>query len=241
MAFGDGKPEQIPTRPRSVYDNTGAGDAVLAMLTAARLAGADWPDTARLTNIAGGLEVEKFGCVPLSRDEIIADLRLLSGESLGKIRTISDLVPELELRKSRGESIVFTNGCFDILHAGHVRYLEQCRLHGHVLVIGLNSDVSVRAQNKDANRPIIPAEQRAQVLAAMQAVDYIVVFDEPTPAEVIKALNPDVLVKGADWADKGVIGRDHVEANGGQVVLLPLLDGLSTTAIIERIRETALT
>lgn len=237
VVFRDMEPELIPTRPRAVYDNTGAGDAVLAMLTASRLVNADWPDAARLTNIAGGLEVEKFGCVPLSRDEIIADLRLLSGESLGKVRTMADLVPELQLRRSRGETVVFTNGCFDILHAGHVRYLEQCRLQGHVLVIGLNSDASVRAQNKDANRPINPAEQRAQVLAAMQAVDYIVVFDEPTPARVIEALSPDVLVKGRDWAEKGVVGREHVEARGGQVVLLPLLEGWSTTAIIQRIRE----
>lgn len=232
-------PVHIPTRPRAVYDNTGAGDAVLAMLAAGIVAGADWEEAARLTNVAGGLEVEKFGCVPITKDEVIADLRLASGASAGKIRTTEELVPELALRRSRRETVVFTNGCYDIIHAGHVRFLEQCRSLGSIVVVGLNSDASVRSQNKGGDRPIVGEEHRAQVLAALQSVDYVVLFDEPTPLQLIERLAPDVLVKGEDWKDKGVVGREFVESRGGKVVLLPLVDGLSTTCIIERIRSGA--
>jgi D-beta-D-heptose 7-phosphate kinase / D-beta-D-heptose 1-phosphate adenosyltransferase len=232
-----GKPSvHIPTRPRAVYDNTGAGDAVLAMLAAAIVSGANWEEAARLTNIAGGLEVEKFGCVPINRDEVIADLRLASGAGAGKIRTADELASELTLRRSRRESVVFTNGCYDILHAGHVRFLEQCRALGQIVVVGLNSDASVRSQNKGQDRPIVAQEYRAEVMAALQSVDYVVLFDEPTPQQLIEKLVPDVLVKGEDWKDKGVVGREFVEARGGKVVLLPLVDGLSTTHIINRIR-----
>lgn len=239
LARRDRPPVHVPTRPRAVYDNTGAGDAVLAMLAAAIVAGATWEEAAALTNVAGGLEVEKFGCVPISRDEVIADLRLASGAGAGKIRTVDELLGELALRRSRRETIVFTNGCFDILHAGHVYFLEQCRALGHVVVVGLNSDASVRAQNKSGDRPIVPQEHRGAVLAALQSVDYVVFFDEPTPQQLIEKVKPDVLVKGEDWKDKGVVGREFVEARGGRVVLLPLMDGLSTTSLIERIRAGA--
>ncbi|HOA75833.1 MAG TPA: D-glycero-beta-D-manno-heptose 1-phosphate adenylyltransferase [Phycisphaerae bacterium] len=231
-------PQLIPTRPRSVYDNTGAGDAVLAMLAAARACGADWEEAARLTNVAGGLEVEKFGCVPITRDEVLAELRLAGAPGETKIRSLNDLAAELSLRKSRGQTVVFTNGCYDIVHAGHVRFLNQCRALGNVVVVGVNSDASVRQQGKGSDRPIVPQDQRAEVIAALQSVDYVVIFDEPTPAKVIERLSPDVLVKGEDWTHKGVVGREHVEANGGRVVLLPLLEGVSTTAIVNRIRGT---
>lgn len=133
--------------------------------------------------------------------------------------------------------MVFTNGCFDILHAGHVRYLEACKEFGDILVVGLNSDASVKAQGKGEDRPIIPQRQRAELLAALQAVDYVVVFDEPTPERLIALLTPDVLVKGQDWASRGVVGSDVVIAKGGRVVLMPMTPGLSTTAIIRRIRS----
>jgi D-beta-D-heptose 7-phosphate kinase/D-beta-D-heptose 1-phosphate adenosyltransferase len=236
LAVRGSTPLLVQTRPRSVYDNTGAGDAVLAMLASARISGASWEEAARLTNVAGGLEVEKFGCVPITRDEVLADLRLAGAPGDSKIRTLSEVAAELALRKSRGQTVVFTNGCYDILHAGHVRFLSECRSLGNVVVVGVNSDASVRAQNKGANRPIVPQDQRAEVVAALQSVDYVVVFDEPTPAQVVERLSPDVLVKGEDWAQKGVVGREHVEANGGRVVLLPLLEGISTTRIVERIR-----
>jgi D-beta-D-heptose 7-phosphate kinase/D-beta-D-heptose 1-phosphate adenosyltransferase len=229
--------QHIPTRPRSVYDNTGAGDAVLAMLAAAIVSGADWEQAARLTNIAGGLEVEKFGCIPIGRDEVIADLRLSRGSSAGKIRDADELLAELSLCRSRGQTIVFTNGCFDLMHAGHVRFLERCREQGHVLVVALNSDRSVRSLNKGEERPIIPQQYRAEMMAALQCVDYVTIFDDPTPQKLIEKLNPDILVKGQDWSEKGVVGREYVEANGGRVILLPLVEGVSTTMIVERIRS----
>jgi len=229
----------IPTRPRAVYDNTGAGDAVLAMLAAAVVAGATWEEAARLTNVAGGLEVEKFGCVPITREEVIADLRLSSRAGTGKIRTADELTSELSLRRSRGETVVFTNGCYDLLHAGHVRFLEQCKALGNIVVVGLNSDASVRAQNKAKDRPIVPQEYRAEVIAALQTVDYVVLFDEPTPLSLIEKIRPEVLVKGEDWRDRGVVGREFVESRGGKVVLLPLVEDLSTTNLIERIRAGA--
>ena len=131
--------------------------------------------------------------------------------------------------------IVFTNGVFDILHPGHLRYLQQARAFGDVLMVGLNSDASVR-RNKGPQRPINPQEERAEVLEALDCVDAVVMFDEDTPAEIIGAIQPDVLVKGADWGENAIVGRDTVEARGGRVVRIPVEPGFSTTAIIERIR-----
>ncbi len=229
----------VPTRPRSVYDNTGAGDAVLAMLAAAVSAGASLDDAVRLANVAGGLEVEKFGCVPITREEVLAELRLSRDRRQGKQRSLEELVGELRLRRDRGETIVFTNGCYDILHAGHVDFLQRCRELGSVLVVGLNADASVRAQHKAVGRPFNGERARARVLGALECVDYVILFDEPTPAKLIEQVRPDVLVKGEDWAAKGVVGREFVEAHGGRVVLLPLVEGYSSTALIARIQQGA--
>lgn len=231
--------KHIPTVPRTVYDNTGAGDAVLAMLAAAVAAGADMESATRLANIAGGLEVEKFGCVPISVEEILAELRLGERRRSGVVRTVDELVAELSLRRDRGETIAFTNGCFDILHAGHVGFLQRAREEATLLVVGLNSDASVRAQGKGADRPVNPFADRAAVVGALQCVDYVVGFDEATPENLIRRIRPDVLVKGEDWAERGVVGREFVESTGGRVVLLPLLEGRSTTRILERIRSGA--
>jgi D-beta-D-heptose 7-phosphate kinase/D-beta-D-heptose 1-phosphate adenosyltransferase len=137
--------------------------------------------------------------------------------------------------RSRGK-IVFTNGVFDLLHPGHVRYLQQARALGDALIVGVNSDRSVRA-NKGHGRPITPADERAEILAALACVDAVVVFDEETPHETIAALQPDVLVKGADWAADAIVGRDIVEARGGRVVRVPVEEGYSTTRLLERIRD----
>jgi D-beta-D-heptose 7-phosphate kinase/D-beta-D-heptose 1-phosphate adenosyltransferase len=153
-----------------------------------------------------------------------------------KVRSFDSLLADLRRHRALDETIVFTNGCFDVLHAGHVEYLEFAGRQGDVLVIGLNTDASVR-RNKGPNRPICGETQRARVLAALEAVDYIVLFDEPTPQRLIEAVRPDVLVKGEDWRYKGVVGREFVEAHGGRVVLAPLVKGLSTTALVERIRR----
>lgn len=137
--------------------------------------------------------------------------------------------------EGRGERVVFTNGCFDILHVGHTRLLRQASEHGEVLVVGLNSDGSV-GRLKGTSRPVVPEDQRAEMLAALWAVDYVVIFEEDEPKSLIEELMPDVLVKGADWADY-VSGRDIVEANGGEVVLLDLVDGVSTTGLLKRASE----
>jgi rfaE bifunctional protein nucleotidyltransferase chain/domain len=132
--------------------------------------------------------------------------------------------------------IVFTNGVFDILHPGHLRYLQQARALGDVLIIGLNSDASVR-RNKGPERPINPEAERAEVLEALECVDAVVLFDDDTPAEIIRAIQPDVLVKGADWAENAIVGRDIVEARGGRVVRIPVEQGFSTTSIIDKVRS----
>ena len=139
-------------------------------------------------------------------------------------------------RRARGDTIVFTNGVFDLLHPGHLRYLRRARGLGDALIVGVNSDRSVRA-NKGPARPITPEAERAEVLAALSCVDAAVIFDEDTPWELIAALQPDVLVKGADWAEDAIVGRDIVEARGGRVIRIPVEHGHATTAIIERIRR----
>ena len=231
----DGTVRRYPTQPRAVYDNTGAGDAVLAMVAAAVAAGAELEQAVPLANLAGGLEVSKFGCVPITRDEVIHELR--SGhDARGKTRRVAELVAELDARRARGETVVFTNGCFDLLHPGHVELLEEAKSFGSILVVGLNSDASVRAQDKGGDRPIRQEADRARMLGGLESVDYVVLFDEPDPGRLIEKIAPDILVKGFDWADKGVVGREFVEARGGRVELVELVEGFSTTGELERIR-----
>ena len=150
--------------------------------------------------------------------------------------SIPEAVTFVESRRRLGQRIVFTNGVFDLLHPGHVRYLQAARREGDVLIVGINSDRSVRS-NKGPSRPIMPEHERAEVLEALACVDAVVVFDEETPAVIIEALLPDVLVKGADWARDAIVGRDTVEARGGKVVRMPIESGWSTSAIIERARS----
>ena len=142
--------------------------------------------------------------------------------------------------RSLGRAIVFTNGVFDILHPGHVRYLKAARSLGDLLIVGVNSDRSARAQGKAPDRPINPEAERAEVLAALASVDAVVVFDEDTPHEIIKAIQPDILVKGADWGENAIVGRDIVEARGGKVIRVALAEGYSTTRILERVRQAGL-
>lgn len=232
-----GAARHFPTKPRAVYDNTGAGDAVLAMMAMALAADANLDQAVPLANIAGGLEVSKFGCVPISRDEVLQDLRAARDAGRGKLRNIEELVPEITARRQRGETVVFTNGCFDLLHPGHVELLERARGLGSLLVVGLNSDASVRAQNKAPDRPIRDQSARARMLGALEAVDYVVIFDEPTPARLIERVTPDILAKGADWSSKGIVGREFVEARGGRVVAIELVEGFGVTGELDRIRR----
>jgi D-beta-D-heptose 7-phosphate kinase/D-beta-D-heptose 1-phosphate adenosyltransferase len=231
----DGSVEHFTTRPRAVYDNTGAGDAVLAMVAVAVAAGARLEQAVPLANLAGGLEVSKFGCVPITRDEIVNELRH-GHNGRGKTRGAAELVAELNARRARGETVVFTNGCFDLLHPGHVALLEEAKSLGSLLVVGLNSDASVRTLNKSDDRPVRRQEDRARMLGALEAVDYVVLFDEPDPGRLIEQIAPDVLVKGSDWAGQGVVGQEFVESRGGRVHLIDLVEGYSTTGELERIR-----
>lgn len=154
-----------------------------------------------------------------------------------KIKTIDDLLQTVTPRRLAGATLVFTNGCFDLLHIGHVRYLQQAKQFGDILVVGVNSDASVQQLNKGPGRPITPASQRAEIVAALEWVDFVVIFDEPDPLCVIQALTPDVLVKGGDWALEHIIGRDHVESHGGRVYAIPLIPDISTSRIIGRIMQ----
>jgi D-beta-D-heptose 7-phosphate kinase/D-beta-D-heptose 1-phosphate adenosyltransferase len=235
LAHADGRRAVFPTRPRQVYDITGAGDMVMAVLGMALAAGADYDPAIRLANIAGGLEVEKIGVATVSRDEILADIRHGGGRAAGgKLLGRAELARELERRRSLGQRVAFTNGCFDLLHAGHVQYLREAKAQADLLVVGLNSDASVRALKGPA-RPVNTAEARALVLAALEVVDYLTVFDEATPLELIQVVQPDVLVKGADYRRAEVVGGDYVESIGGRVHLAGLREGYSTTRLLQQL------
>jgi len=155
-----------------------------------------------------------------------------------KVMARDQLVPLLQAARTQGKRIVFTNGCFDLIHVGHTRYLQAARDLGDLLVVGVNSDESVRSLNKASDRPVVSESQRAEVVAALGSVDYVILFNEPDPQSLIAALQPDVLVKGGDWAVERIVGREIVEARGGTVRTIPLVPSVSTTSIIQRIRST---
>ena len=153
-----------------------------------------------------------------------------------KVKTQDELIPILNDLKKNSKRIVFTNGCFDILHVGHVRYLKEAKGYGDILIVAVNSDLSVKSIKGD-KRPIVSQSERAEVVAALEMVDYVIMFDEDTPYNIIKKLQPDVLIKGGDWTIDKIIGRDIVEARGGKVIAIPFIEGASTTGIVERVLE----
>jgi len=153
-----------------------------------------------------------------------------------KVKTQDELIPILDTLRKKGKKVVFTNGCFDILHVGHVRYLKEAKGYGDILIVAVNSDLSVKSIKGD-KRPIVSQSERAEVLAGLEMVDYVTMFDEDTPYNVIKKLQPDVLIKGGDWTIDKIVGRDIVEARGGRVIAIPFIEGASTTGIVERILE----
>ncbi|MBN2315292.1 MAG: D-glycero-beta-D-manno-heptose 1-phosphate adenylyltransferase [Sedimentisphaerales bacterium] len=226
----------VPTRPRSVYDVTGAGDMVLAMLAMALAAGCEYETAVKLSNIAGGIEVGKFGAATVTIEEIADEIANLNRDATGKVRSLDSLLYEIERHRRQNRTVVFTNGCFDVLHRGHLEYLRFCRRHGDVVVLGMNSDSSVK-MIKGPTRPINNQDDRAALLAAMEMIDYVTIFEEPDPMNLIKKVKPDVLVKGEDWATKGVVGREFVESYGGKVILAPLVEGRSSTLTIEKMKS----
>lgn len=236
LATRDGQRDWLQTRPRQVTDVTGAGDMMLAMIVMARAAGATWQETVALANVAGGLEVEKLGVVPIRPHEIIHELVSEGLGDAGKLRRVDQLLPELAHHRAAGKKIVFTNGCFDIIHLGHVKYFQWAKQQGDLLVVGVNSDAGIQ-RLKGPKRPIINETDRLGVLEELESIDYLVTFDDDTPLDLIKQVKPHVLVKGADYKKEQVVGWDVVESCGGKVALAPLIDGRSTTSVIQRILE----
>lgn len=232
----EGSPLSIPTQAREVYDVTGAGDMFLAGLAAARANGIDWHDSVRFANAAAGLEVEVFGVQPIPLERVHHSVLVQSSKLAGKLRTLEQLKVEIDAVRRSGKKIVFTNGCFDILHAGHVTLLDKARREGDFLIVAINDDASVRAL-KGPSRPVNNQEDRARVLGGLGCVDAVVFFGEGTPERLIRAVKPDCLVKGADYTRATVVGGEFVESYGGRVALIELVEGKSTTATINRMRD----
>jgi D-beta-D-heptose 7-phosphate kinase/D-beta-D-heptose 1-phosphate adenosyltransferase len=219
----------FPTSPRAVQDVTGAGDMVLAMVGICRTVGTDWDQTVQLANIAAGLEVERFGVAAITREELKAACALPWSPS--KCVTEDHLAFLASEYRRQGKTLVFTNGCFDLLHAGHVSYLQEAASLGDVLIVAANSDQSVRRLKGD-DRPVIKEADRAAMLAALGCVDHVIIFAEDTPHALLESLRPDILVKGGTYSVDQVVGREVVEAYGGRVAVLSLVEGTSTTTII---------
>jgi D-beta-D-heptose 7-phosphate kinase/D-beta-D-heptose 1-phosphate adenosyltransferase len=219
------------SQPRDLIDVTGAGDVVAATLTTALAAGAHIASAAWLSNIAAGIKVGKFGAAGVTGKEMLSAIGAGDSSFARSVLSRSAAASLAEDWRKQGKRVVFTNGCFDLLHLGHVTYLEQSRQKGDALIVGVNSDASVR-RLKGPSRPLQNESDRAQILASLASVDAVVVFDESTPYELIRAIRPDVLTKGADYQRKeNVVGWDLLESWGGQVALIDLVDGRSTTRL----------
>ena len=222
-----------PTVAREVFDVTGAGDTVIASLGFALASGYTIDEAVKFSNLAAGVVVGKIGSATATLDEIIEyESSLNKSTSHYHIKTLDEIRLLSSELKRRGKKVVFTNGCFDILHVGHVKYLEEAKSYGDVLILGLNADASVR-RLKGESRPVNTEDDRAYILAALEAVDYVVLFDDDTPYELIKAVEPHILVKGGDYEGKDVVGQDIAE----ELRLVEFVDGKSTTKIIERIQN----
>ncbi|NLY13069.1 MAG: bifunctional D-glycero-beta-D-manno-heptose-7-phosphate kinase/D-glycero-beta-D-manno-heptose 1-phosphate adenylyltransferase HldE [Gammaproteobacteria bacterium] len=225
----------LPARAREVFDVTGAGDTVISTLAAALAAGESLPQAMTLANLAAGIVVGKLGTATISAPELRRALQREDGAERG-VLSLQQLQAAVEDARAQGERVVFTNGCFDILHAGHVSYLEQAREQGDRLIVAVNGDASV-TRLKGPGRPINSVDRRMAVLAGLGAVDWVVSFSEDTPERLITLLKPDILVKGGDYGVDQVVGADLVYAYGGEVRVLGLVENSSTTAIVEKIRS----
>ncbi len=224
----------LPARAREVFDVTGAGDTVISTLASALAAGEELPQAVALANLAASIVVGKLGTASVSAPELRRAVQREQGVGRG-VMSLDQLLTALEDARAHGEKVVFTNGCFDILHAGHVSYLEQARALGDRLVVAINDDASV-TRLKGPGRPINSVDRRMAVLAGLGAVDWVVSFSEDTPELLLEKLRPDVLVKGGDYGLDGVVGAAIVNAYGGEVKVLSFVDSCSTTAIVEKIR-----
>ena len=226
------KLQSIPARAREVFDDTGAGDSFIAVLALCLAAGLSLEDAAAVANHAGGIVVGKRGVATVLPAELKA---ALSGQnSMSKVRTVGDMKFQVSNHQTQGRKVVFTNGCFDLLHPGHIQFLHEAKRLGDMLIVGLNTDRSVRAI-KGPSRPILREDERAAILSALEVVDYIVFYDEETPEHLLRELKPDLLVKGRNIPKAQVVGRDIVESYGGQVKRLPILHDTNVTGLLESI------
>lgn len=225
----------FPARAREVFDVTGAGDTVIAVLAAAVTAGEALPQAVSLASIAAGIVVGKLGTAAISSPELRRAVGIEQGSERGAV-SVEQLQVAVDNARNKGEKIVFTNGCFDIIHAGHVGYLEQARDLGDRLIVAINSDESV-TRLKGAGRPINPVDRRMAVLAGLESVDWVVSFEGDTPESLLEVIKPDVLAKGGDYKKESVVGWQIVESYGGCVQALSFFDDCSTTAIVEKVLE----
>ncbi len=233
-----GQPElHLPAEAREVFDVTGAGDTVIATIAAGLAAGEPLERATALANVAAGIVVGKLGTATASVHELRRALNQQHGEAGYGVVSETQLQVAVEDARAHGERIVMTNGCFDILHAGHVGYLAEAKKLGDRLIVAVNDDASVR-QLKGEGRPVNPVDRRMTVLAALESVDWVVPFGEDTPERLMCSILPDVLVKGGDYQPHEIAGHDCVKANGGEVIVLGFEEGCSTTGMIERIRQT---
>ena len=230
------QPIHIPTQAREIFDVSGAGDTVIATLSAAIGTGNSLEDAARLANIAGGIVVGKVGTAVVGHDELATAVLKAEAIAPSKIMSLEDARHHAQLWRRQGLTIGFTNGCFDLLHLGHLHSLEQCKKGCDRLIVGLNTDCSIK-RYKGENRPIQAEMVRAHVLAALEYVDGVILFQDDTPLNLIEALLPDALFKGADYTIDTVVGADVVHLNGGKVHLIDLKPGYSTTATVEKLRK----
>src|SRR5690554_6763415 len=228
-------PLHLPARAREVFDVTGAGDTVISTLAAVLAAGESLPLAVALANLAAGIVIGKLGTAAISAPELRRAVQHTQGAGRGVMST-EQLLVALEDARAHGERIVFTNGCFDIIHAGHVGYLEEARAQGDRLVVAINDDASV-TRLKGPGRPINAVDRRMAVLAGLEAVDWVVSFAEDTPEALLEQVRPDVLVKGGDYGIDQVVGAPIVQAYGGEVKVLKFVDSCSTTVIVEKIRR----
>lgn len=234
VLVGDGAPYFVESVAQEVFDVTGAGDTTIAYLAASMANNFSIRESVELANYAAGIQVSKVGTSLVYWREI---REYLSGRREGAVHKLISGKAVEELRKNNADKkIVFTNGCFDIMHIGHIRYLQEAATLGDMLIVGINSDASVR-RLKGPERPIYSELERAEMMCALGFVDYVVIFEEDTPLELIKKIEPDVLVKGGDYSNEYVVGTKEVKARGGKLVLIPFVEGKSTTNVIEKIKN----
>ncbi|GHB70675.1 bifunctional protein HldE [Psychrosphaera saromensis] len=239
------KKVDMPAQVLEVSDVTGAGDTVIATLAMMMAAGLELADAAKIANLAAGVVVAKLGAATVSPEELyrVVNKNMFESKQAHYQTPFDEVLKHIEFARQSGEKIVFTNGCFDILHAGHVHYLEQAKALGDRLVVGLNNDDSI-TRLKGPTRPVNPLKDRATVISGLASVDWVIPFGElngnqydDTPFDIIQKVNPDILVKGGDYTPETIVGADFVQAQGGQVAVIEFVDGCSTTKIIEKIQQ----